>query len=150
MDKHYYFPRKVIMLGNAVTNDRNRKMQSYQLTCTQSDAIRYILKNSEKKQVSAADLMEQLGLSQSTVAGVLKRLEEKELILRRTSPEDQRKVLLFPTEKGLELRKILKENARHTEETLIRGMSEEEVMEFDRLLSLALENITKEFEGGNP
>ena len=150
MDKHYYFPRKVIMLGNAVTNDRNRKMQSYQLTCTQSDAIRYILKNSEKKQVSAADLMEQLGLSQSTVAGVLKRLEEKELILRRTSPEDQRKVLLFPTEKGLELRKILKENARHTEETLIRGMSEEEVIEFDRLLSLALENINKEFEGGNP
>ncbi len=149
MDKHYYFPRKVIMLGNAVTNDRNRKMQSYQLTCTQSDAIRYILKNSEKKQVSAADLMEQLGLSQSTVAGVLKRLEEKELIFRCTSPEDQRKVLLFPSEKGLELRKILKENARHTEETLVRGMSEEEVMEFDRLLSLALENMNKKFEGEN-
>ena len=42
--------------------------------------------------MAAGDLMAQLGLSPSTMAGILKRLELKDLIVRRPDPRDARRI----------------------------------------------------------
>ena len=84
--------------------------------------------------------MEQLGLSPSTMAGILKRLENKSLITRTTDEKDGRKVLIAPTREGMELEDYLKETARQTEEILLRGMTKAEQDEFYRLLKMALQN----------
>lgn len=99
--------------------------------------IRYILKHRDQP-VSAGDLMEQLGLSPSTMAGILKRLENKSLITRTTDQKDGRKVLIAPTREGMELEDYLKETALQTEGILLWGMTKAEQDEFYRLLNIAI------------
>lgn len=132
---------RIILLGNAVTKLKNQKTQFMELTSTQSEAIRYILKHYDEKELTAADLMENLQLSQSTVAGIIKRLEGKELIFRRAAEDDNRKSIIAPTPKGIELEEALKQTASSIEELLLRGMDAGEQAEFNRLLQKALDNI---------
>ena len=129
----------IVRLGNVVAWLRNQRMQKRDITSTQSDVIRYILKHRQEP-VSAGDLMREFSLSPSTMAGILKRLENKALIDRRTDEQDARKILITPTEEGLALEDYLKETAVQTEEILLRGMSEAEQAEFYRLLQIALRN----------
>lgn len=129
----------IVRLGNVVAWLRNQRMQKRDITSTQSDVIRYILKHRQEP-VSAGDLMREFSLSPSTMAGILKRLEHKALIDRRTDEQDARKILITPTEEGLALEDYLKETAVQTEEILLRGMSEAEQAEFYRLLQIALRN----------
>ena len=67
----------IVKLGNAVTYYRNLKMESIDLTSQQSDALIATLRTPG---ITASQLKEQLGLSQSTVAGIISRLESKGLI----------------------------------------------------------------------
>ena len=81
----------IVRLGNVVAWLRNQRMQQRGITSTQSDVIRYLLKHQDQP-VAAGDLMAQLGLSPSTMAGILKRLELKGLIVRRPDPRDARRI----------------------------------------------------------
>lgn len=137
----YQTTTRARQLGNAITWLRNQNTQSMGLTATQSEAIRYILKNHELKSITASDLMDILQLSQSTVAGIIQRLEDKELITRSSDPQDARKSIISPTQKGLVLEGRLKESAVNTESILLRGMTAAEQSEFNRLLQIALDNI---------
>lgn len=132
---------RAIQLGNAVSYIKNRSTQLMGLTSTQSEAIRYILKNYSEKSLSAANLMEYLQLSQSTVTGIIQRLEEKELIERTVSKADTRKNIIMPTAKGLELEESLKQSAVETEAILLDGMTKEEQEQFNYLLQKALDNM---------
>lgn len=132
---------RVVQLGNAVTWLKNQSSQFMGLTSTQSEAIRFILKNYTNKDLTAADLMDQLHLSQSTVAGIIKRLEDKSLIRRTTAPDDSRKCIITPTKKGLQLEEDLKRTAVETEHILVQGMTDSEQAEFNRLLQKALDNV---------
>lgn len=129
----------IVRLGNAVAWLRNQRMQQRDITSSQSDVIRYILKN-KSRTVTAGDLMKQLCLSPSTMAGILKRLENKSLISRRTDENDARKIIITPTEEGLALEEYLKQNAADTEEVLLCGMTDSEKEEFYRLLKITLDN----------
>ena len=132
---------RVVQLGNAVTWLKNQNSQFMGLTATQSQAIRFILLNYAKKELTATDLMAHLHLSQSTVAGIIKRLEDKELIHRETAPDDGRKSIIAPTGKGLQLEEDLKSSAVETERVLVQGMTDTEQTEFNRLLQIALDNV---------
>ncbi len=82
-----------------------------------------------------------LELSQSTVAGIIQRLEQKELIERTVSEADARKSIIMPTAKGLELEEALKQSAVETEALLLDGMTKEEQELFNHLLQKALDNM---------
>ena len=97
-----------------------------------------------EKELTAMDVMDNLQLSQSTVAGIMKRLEMKGLIERKTAKQDNRKSIIYPTSKGLQLETVLKEKAVETEAILLQGMSKKEQVEFNRLLQKALDNINIE------
>lgn len=130
----------IVKLGNAVTYYRNLKMKDIELTSVQSDAIIAALRNLG---ITAAQLKEHLLLSQSTVAGIIARLESKGFIEKITDKDDARKSMLMPTEEGLLLEEPLKEIAMETQQFLVEGMSEEEQEEFARLLQIALDNMNR-------
>lgn len=92
--------------------------------------------------------MKQLSLSPSTMAGLLKRLENKSLIIRKTDEKDARKIIIMPTKEGVDLEDYLKETAAQTEEILLRGMTQAEQDEFYRLLKIALQNANAVKESG--
>lgn len=136
----YKTGRLLVQLGNAVSWFRNQKMQGMGLTSSQSEVIRYFLRHQDQR-ISAGDLMDKLGLSQSTVAGILKRLEKKSLIMRQADQTDARKSILMLTKEGMVLKQNLQEVAVQTENILLRGMTDAEQAQFNRLLQIALSNM---------
>ena len=58
----------------------------------------------EHGEVTSKLLGEKLFLDSGTLTPVLKKLEEKGIITRRRSPEDERNLLVAPTESGMALR----------------------------------------------
>lgn len=135
----YKTASKLVRLGNAVTCYRNEKLQQCGLTSAQGDVIRAIL---HAPGITAAELKGKLALSQSTVAGLLARLESKGLIERTLVDGDARKMSLRPTARGLELEAMLQQTALETQEMLTQGMSAAEREELDRLLDRALDHMT--------
>ena len=129
----------IVRLGNAVTYYRNIKMQEYGLTSAQGDVIRAIL---HAPGITASELKKKLGLSQSTVAGILERLENKRLIKKTWVDGDARKMSLFPTSQGLELEDMLKQTALETQQIIMEGMTKSEQEEFNRLLEIALAHMS--------
>ena len=130
----------LVKLGNAVTYYRNLKMEDIDLTSQQSDALIATLRNPG---ITASQLKEQLGLSQSTVAGIISRLEAKGLIEKKSDSTDARKAILMPTRQGLDLEEPLKEIALDTQKFLVEGMDEAEQATFARLLEIALSNMNR-------
>ncbi len=143
MAKHsvYHIPGKLIRLGNGVKEFRNRHFQELELTSAQADALFFILREHKRAVPSATEVKSFLKLSQSTVAGILARLEAKGFIERKEDSADSRRVLLYPTEKSLSLRERIGESAALTEEQLLKGMTTQEQEELSRLLARAIENI---------
>lgn len=130
----------IVKLGNAVTYYRNMKMESLELTSVQSDAFIATLRNPG---ITASELKEHLKLSQSTVAGIIARLENKGLIEKTLDEADARKAILMPTKQGKLLEDPLKEIAISTQQFLVDGMSKDEQSEFSRLLQIALDNMSR-------
>ncbi len=129
---------KLVQLGNAVTYFRNIKEMEIGLTSVQSDAMRAILENPG---ITAVMLKEKMKLSQSTMAGILSRLERKGIIMKSADKSDGRKAILCATKLGEELAEALKTTALETQRELTAGMNDEEKREFDRLLQIALDNM---------
>ncbi len=129
---------KLVQLGNAVTYFRNIKEKEIGLTSVQSDVMRAILENPG---ITAVMLKEKMRLSQSTVAGILFRLERKGIIMKSADESDGRKVSLSATKLGEDLAESLKITALETQRELTAGMNDEEKTEFDRLLQIAFENM---------
>ncbi len=129
---------KLVQLGNAVTYFRNIKEKEIGLTSVQSDAMRAILENPG---ITAVMLKEKMRLSQSTIAGILSRLERKGIIMKSADKNDGRKAILSATKLGEELAESLKMTALETQRELTLGMNDDEKREFDRLLQIALDNM---------
>jgi len=138
--KEFVTASLIVKLGNAVTYYRNMKMEDIGLTSVQSDALIATLRN---PQITASQLKEHLNLSQSTVAGIIERLESKGLLTKVSDPDDARKTHLIPTEKGRQLEGTLREIAFSIQKSLMNGMSADEQSEFSKLLGIALDNMNE-------
>ncbi len=131
---------QMIQLGNALIWFRNQELQMQGLTSSQFEIIRHLLTHQDMP-VDAGMLMQELTLSQSTVAGILKRLEAKGLIKRQNDTSDARRDFVTLTEEGIKLEQSLKDMVCKTEKILLQGMSEPEQEAFSHLLSIALKNM---------
>lgn len=73
----------------------------------------------EKEQCTVKELGTELYLDSGTLTPLLKRLQAAGLIIRERSQEDERKVLISPTEAGWALR----DQAKTVPSTMVEGMS---------------------------
>ena len=71
--------------------------------CTMS--VGFILMIVEKEGTSSTKLGPRMGMEPTSLSRTLMNMEEEGLIRRQISSEDKRKVLIFLTEKGLEMRR---------------------------------------------
>ena len=79
----------------ALKHNMGHKFKEMNLTGTQMMLIRIL---SHDKEMKVSDLSEKLGLSNSTVSGILDRLEKQGLVERIRSKEDRRVVFVSVTE----------------------------------------------------
>lgn len=138
--------RRIWKLGNALVKYRNESLKDQGLTSVQAEVISFILKNQDKDEINLLDVQKHLTLTHPTVIGIAKRLEEKHFLKREQSKTDARYTCLKLTKKGLEFRNVLINKAAENEELLLQGMTDDERIEFNRLLGIALKNMTQKYE----
>lgn len=79
----------------------SEKLSAFEITPVQY-AVLYCLWESDKK--SPKEIAERLKLENSTISGILERMEKKDLIRRSISKEDRRFIQVILTKKGASLK----------------------------------------------
>lgn len=91
--------------------------------------------------IPIAELSRKSGLSKKSLTSMLERLEEKGLILRRSSAEDKRITLIELTEKNQALKDIYYQVSNEMTQLFYKGFEEDEVKDFEEKLDRILENL---------
>ena len=118
----------------------NNAMRPSGLTMTQFSVL-LTLQNSLEKEMPMKELEHSFGVAQSTVAGIVSRLEQKGLVEALGDASDKRVKRVRITAAG---EKCCAESAYHKEEAdqkLLSGFSDAEREEFHRLLEKAVKNL---------
>lgn len=87
------------------------------------------------------DIAEALYISPAAVADICKRLEQDGLLQRDVDPDNRRCKTLMVTEKGREADRRHGEIFKRVDEQTFAGMTEEELMQLDGLLSKIQDNL---------
>lgn len=143
-------PRKILdLLQEARKNFERllrRAFEQYQLTIPQ---IAVIILLNEHKEMSITDISQKMGLSKSTVSGIIDRMEKIGIITRKRSEHDRRIVTAILTEQfqrhGLELeqnfdRLICEVFNTVSEQTLLEIVKGLEL--FNRIVSTSIDSYT--------
>ena len=112
-------------IDNALEKEVNQHLQSLNLTMQQHRAL-VTLVRAENQTLSLKALEERFGAAQSTVAGLISRLEKKGLVEAVNDPADKRVKLARLTEEGRRLCSISRQNVMDSEARLTRLLSPEE------------------------
>ncbi len=99
----------------------------------------------EQDGISQKQLAMKAEKDQPTVTRILDILERKELIYKQKNTEDRRSFLIFITEKGMTAKNELSPFIEELyEETILKGISEEELEVYKSVLSQINANMTRE------
>ena len=134
--------RTIHKIMHAIKRDLTCKFQEVNLTAPQGMLIGVLARN---KKMKVSDLSEQLQLSNSTVSGIIDRLEKQGLVERTRSDEDRRIVYVSITKKTEEEVMEPYKYAEKKLEEILGNASEKELDEILRGLSI-LEKVLERNE----
>ena len=131
------------LVDNRIKKAINKNLIRFNLTATQEKVMGSIFRMQEhSKDVFQKDIERELDLSNPTVTGILKRLEEKEMIKRIPSSEDARYKCLTLTDKGLDvIHECMDFGVNYIEKKLTKDMTEEELNTLRTLLNKVIDNM---------
>lgn len=133
---------QIFLLSCAMKARKNKDFETFDLTSSQADVLRYVFNNErEGNTVQQVDIERRFNLSNPTVTGIIQRLEAKGFITREVSSTDKRCKYLHTTQQTEKIYEYADEKRRETQELLTQEFSEEEKEELSRLLEKALNNI---------
>ncbi len=117
----------------------NPILEQHDLTNSQFKILKFLLVNSSSH-VRQVDIERNFSMTNPTVTGLVKTLERKGLIERRTNPDDNRSKLLCLSEKAIEMKELLFRLGDELEENLTGVLNENEKRELMRLLKKLLKH----------
>lgn len=120
-----------------IKTDVDNKMRKYNLTTVQILLLEF-LNNNRDKEIIQKDICEHLSLKHSTIINILKRLESKELITKKTNY----KSVISITDKGKELLKKLGVKTGFIEDILLNGFTKEEIEVLSSQLDRMFKNVS--------
>ncbi len=112
-------------IDNALEKEANQNLQALNLTMQQNRVL-ILLAHAEEHTLSLKALEERFGAAQSTVAGLVSRLEKKGLIEPVSSPADRRIKLVRLTEEGARVHAQSRQDVVNSESRLTVNLSPEE------------------------
>lgn len=117
-------------------------LQEIPISGTQHRILKYLLEHQEKA-VYQKEMEKELNLSRATVSGVLGTMEKHNLIKRTSSLEDTRTKQIELEERAKKHFQEGKKRIQKIEKCATKSLSEEEIKEFQRILKVMKENITR-------
>ena len=112
-------------IDNALEKEANANLQKLNLTMQQNRVLIH-LAHAEGHTLSLKALEEHFGAAQSTIAGLVSRLEKKGLVEALSAPGDKRIKLVKLSEEGARLHAISRQNVVDSEERLTALLTDEE------------------------
>ena len=112
-------------IDNALEREANQNLQTLNLTMQQNRVL-IILAHAEEHTLPLKALEEHFGAAQSTVAGLVARLEKKGLVEAVSSPADRRIKLARLTEEGIRLHAQSRQMVVNSESRLTANLTPEE------------------------
>ena len=128
------------LLHDRLEKQANNTLRAQDLTMMQISVLMELQKT-EQKQLSMKELERKFCIAQSTVAGIISRLEQKGFVEAFGDAADKRVKLVHITPAGEACCKEAAGYMEQAEQTLLQGFSEEEKTMFNLLLARAAENM---------
>lgn len=138
---------KVKIISKLMAQDMTKRITSLDLTSSQAFVLGYLCYK-QGTTVCSKDIERQFGFSHPTVSGLLQRLGSKGFIVCQPSPDDRRFNRIMVTDKARQINQEIHDQIDTTEQTLVKGMTAEEVAQLKGLLDRMIENITPASEEG--
>ncbi|MDX1651264.1 MAG: MarR family transcriptional regulator [Brumimicrobium sp.] len=123
----------------------NQKAKIHGLTMS----IGFILLIVDKEGTPSTQLGPRMGMEPTSLSRTLKTMESKGLIYRKIDAEDKRKVLIFLTTEGVQLRKQVKEVVVAFNEKLFQEIPADKLAVFFDVMEIIDENIEDELKAIN-
>lgn len=120
-------------INDRLEKDANNALRAQDMTMSQLGALLELSRDPEG-QLSMKELERRLHVAQSTMAGVISRLEAKGLVVPLEDSADRRIKLVRITAPGLERARAAEDHRAKTEERLLCGLTREERSIFHTLL----------------
>jgi MarR family transcriptional regulator, repressor for mepA len=140
MENHRDVGYMIHLISNKIKKKANHELDNQGITSKQGRFLGY-LHERQGRVTTQKDLQEHFEITHPTTIGIIKRLEQKNLVTTRTSEADRRIKIV---ELAPEEEKIHKKMMRFSEEMdtlLLRGLEEEERVELARLLEKVSKNL---------
>lgn len=127
-------------IDNALGKEINSNLQTLNLTLQQNRVLIH-LAQSEGHTLSLKTLEEHFGAAQSTVAGLVSRLEKKGLVEALSDPADRRVKLVRLTGEGIRLNALSRQHVVESEAKMTALLTEEEKEHFLTCLKKVYEAV---------
>ena len=128
------------LLHDRLEKQANNTLRAQDLTMMQISVLMELQKT-EQNQLSMKELERKFCIAQSTVAGIISRLEQKGVVEAFGDAADKRVKLVHINPAGENCCKEAAGYMEQAEQTLLQGFSEEEKTMFNLLLTRAAENM---------
>ena len=120
----------------------NRAIAEKGLTSVQAHLLLYILDHSEKG-ISLTEIHQEFGYSMAALSSLVKRLKEKGYVRTAPCAGDDRRKILYGTEKGEEVWEFLDRSFFGAQDQLYQGFSQEELVQYAALSEKIKNNIRR-------
>lgn len=128
------------LIGMQLSARGSKTLNEQGLTGIQARVLLYILAHS-KRGTSLTEIHRETGYSMAATSGLIKRLREKDFVRVEACKLDERRKLLFATEKGERLHASLKRAMCDLPKVLYNGFTEEELETLKQLQKRMLQNL---------
>lgn len=140
VEKTSLFYIKGIALGSRYKTEKY--LAEYGVTQPQSALLLVLHKSIQSgEKINRKYLQETMQLSGPTITGLLEGLEKKHIIKRNINEQDKRALDIVITPSGMELVNKIQLVMTDQEHTIVKGMSQDEISLFYKLLKKAYSNV---------
>ena len=103
----------------------------------------YLIREKHTKPLMASELADSLGVTRANITNLLTTLIDKKLIKQIEDKEDRRKKRLILTQRGEDLIKKMQPARQHSNEVMLKGLSDKDKEQFLKYIQHCTENIQK-------
>lgn len=127
-------------INDRLERDANNSLRKDGLTMMQV-AVLLTLQSTEKGQLTLKEIEQHFGVAQPTAAGIVSRLEQKQLVEALGDAADKRIKIVRITPMGQACCARAEKTMHQTEQKILQGFTDNEKEQLNRLLHKIVENL---------
>lgn len=134
----YIITRKIIKIGNLLTNFRDADLKKSNLTSSQAETLIFFYNHPG---AFASDLKEYMEISHQAARNLVERMRVKDFLITEVSNEDARAKHVYLTKKGQQMYGNISKGNDKAESIILKGLTAEEKEQLYLLLDKIHQNL---------